>query len=239
LSARSERALTALESGVLAAYGGGFGVFPGGDRRRRPLVRLTKEETRALEADGAVVHDAARGGYLLTPAGRARSRRAREDEPGFLAQHAPIGPLRIVHEDGVRIVKRVGDDPFARLERLKDLNGKPWFSRSEIAAARRLREDWEAGHAGLLRGSDWSAPPRGSAPRGPGGAQEAALSSAIDARGRVEQALDSLAPPMRRAVERTCLHETGLATLEREECWPEASAKVALKCALAQLAAQR
>lgn len=214
-------------------------VFPGGDRRRRPLVRLTNEDARALEAEGAVAHDAARGGYVLTEAGRARTRRERSDDERFLAQHAPIGPARIVHEGGVRVLKRVGDDPFARFERLRDMSGKPWFTRAEIAAARRLREDWEAGQRGLVRGSDWSAPPRGSSPRGPGGLQDAALSAAIDARARVARSLEALAAPMRRLVERACLHEAGFAALEREECWPEASAKVALKCALAQLATHR
>lgn len=236
MSVREERALKALEGAVLAPSGAGYGVFPNGDRRRRPLVRLSNEEARALEASGSIAQDAVRAVFVLTQAGKARVRRREAADAPFLAQHAPIGPARVAQDGAVRTLARVGDDPLARLERLADARGGAWFSRSEIAAARRLRADWETGQLGLVRGSDWSAPPRGSTPRGPGGAQDMALGEAVDARRRVEAALASLAAPMRRAVERVCFLETGFAILEREEGWPEASAKVVLKCALAQLA---
>ncbi len=236
MSEREERALKALEGAVLAPSGAGYGVFPNGDRRRRPLVRLSNEEARALEASGSIAQDGVRAAFVLTEAGRARARRKDAVDVPFLAQHAPIGPAQISHEDAVRTLTRVGHDPLARVERMTDAHGRAWFSRSEIAAARRLRADWETGQLGLVRGSDWSAPPRGSTPRGPGGAQDMALGEAVDARRRVEVALTSLAAPMRRVVERVCFLEVGFAILEREERWPEASAKVALKCALAQLA---
>lgn len=239
MSVRAERALKALEGGVLAPSGAGYGVFPFGDRRRRPLVRLSDDEVRELEASGAITRDAACAGFVLTEAGKARARREHCSDAPFLAQHAPLGVVQIAHEGASRTLTRVGDDPLARLERLKDARGRAWFSHSEIAAARRLRADWEAGQLGLVRGSDWSAPPRGSTPRGPGGVQDMALGRAVDARRRVETALGELAAPMRRAVERVCFLEMGFAVLEREERWPEASAKVALKCALAQLAAIR
>lgn len=237
MSARADRALKALDGAVLTPSGVGYGVFPNGDRRRRPLVRLSCEEARELEASGAITHDSASAGFVLTEAGKARVRRKQSPDAPFLVQHAPVGLTQIAHEGAARTVTRVGDDPLARLERVKDAGGRAWFSRSEIAAARRLRADWEAGQLGLVRGSDWSAPPRGAAPRGPGGAQDMALGHAVDARRRVETALGELAAPMRRAVERVCFLEMGFAVLEREERWPEASAKVALKCALAQLAA--
>jgi hypothetical protein len=46
-----------------------------------------------------------------------------------------------------------------------------------------------------------------------------------------------LAVPLRRVVERVCLREEGLEALERGEGWPARSGKIALKLALAQLAA--
>jgi len=52
----------------------------------------------------------------------------------------------------------------------------------------------------------------------------------------VADALDSLAPALRRVVERACLSEEGLEEMERGEAWPARSAKVALKMALSQLA---
>jgi len=48
--------------------------------------------------------------------------------------------------------------------------------------------------------------------------------------------LEALAQPLRRVVERACLHEDGLEALERAEGWPARSGKLALKLGLAQLA---
>ncbi len=63
------------------------------------------------------------------------------------------------------------------------------------------------------------------------------MSAGCDARRRVAVALDGLAPPLRRVVERVCLREEGLEALERSEGWPARSGKIALKLGLAQLAA--
>jgi hypothetical protein len=89
----------------------------------------------------------------------------------------------------------------------------------------------------LIGGSDWSAPPRGASARGPGHAREAMLAAHCDARQRASDALNALAAPLRRVVERVCLQEEGLERLERQEGWPARSGKIALKLGLAQLAA--
>ena len=48
--------------------------------------------------------------------------------------------------------------------------------------------------------------------------------------------MEALAAPLRRVVERVCLHEEGLEALERAQGWPARSGKLALKLGLAQLA---
>jgi len=218
--------------------GGSYGVFPKGDRRRRPLGRLDAETVRALAADGTLqaVQD---GAFVLSAAGRARVRRAAavEDEC-YLAQHAAVGERVVMDSDGgLRRVRGLApSDVIRRLAALKDSSGAPWLSAVEIAAARQLRTHWETGQAGLTRGSDWTAPPQGSTARGPGSAHERALAARCDARRHVEEALDALALPLRRAVERVCLYEEGLEALEREQGWPARSGKLALKLGLAQLA---
>jgi DNA-directed RNA polymerase specialized sigma24 family protein len=68
--------------------------------------------------------------------------------------------------------------------------------------------------------------------RGP----EGKLAAGVDARQRVETALSRLAPLTRRLVERACLEDEGLEAIERSFGWPQRSAKLALKLALAQLA---
>jgi hypothetical protein len=217
---------------------GSYGVFPTGDRRRRPVGRLQAETVRALQADGTLE---AKGDatFVLSAAGRARVRRAGADvEERYLAQHAPIGERTVVDADGgLRQVRGLAaSDVIRRLAALRDSGGAPWLSAAEIAAAERLRGHWEAGQAGLTRGSDWTAPPIGSTARGPGNAREHALAARCDARRHVEEALDALAAPLRRVVERVCLHEEGLEALERAQGWPARSGKLALKLGLAQLA---
>jgi hypothetical protein len=243
MSARSvQRALERLVSsnGVLAPArdGASYCVHPGGDRRRIGLVRMSADEVRALEAEGAIVA-ANGGGFVVSDAGRARLRRARA-APGeaFVAQHRAITDRVVMDGDGRTKMTRGHDanEVLRRLAALRDSDGKPWLAADELAAASRVREDWERSELGLMRGSDWAAPPNASTARGASSAQEAAMAARCDARRRVGEALDRLAPPLRRVVERVCLREQGLEALERSEGWPARSGKLALKLALSQLA---
>lgn len=238
---RANRALALMAQdarAILAPARGGYGVFTSGDRRTRPRVMLSQDDVRALAADGAVRSGAAHDQFVLSPAGAARVRRTQApSEDAFLAQHAEIAARPLAEDGAIRMARGfVSGGATLRLARLKDPNGAPWFTSREIAAAQRLRADWELGQAGLARGSDWTAPPRGGGARGPGNAVEAAMAAGVDARARVDGQLNGLAPMLRRVVERVCLGDVGLDALERAEGWPARSAKVALKLALAQLA---
>lgn len=217
----------------------GFGVFMNNDRRRRPIVRLTAAEVRSLEAEGAL-QSAGEDVFVLTAAGGARVRReAAQPGESYSAQHGKLVTRVVVGEGGLRNAR--GFERHASLKRiaaLRDANGAAWLSPIELAAAARLRGDWELGQVGLVRGSDWSAAPQGTAARRPGNALEGATAAQIDARRRVTEALAALAAPLRRVVERVCLHEDGLEALERAEGWPARSGKIALKLGLAQLAAR-
>lgn len=236
------RALARLASpdAVLARErdGAGFGVFPQGDRRRRTLARISADEVRVLESEGAIARES-EDCFVLTGAGAARvRRRASNPEEAYAAQHRPIVARQIVDRDGGLRVAR-GHEANACLRRLAgltDAGGAAWLSGAELAAAAQLRSDWEAGEAGLVRGSDWTAPPNSSAARGAGNAIERLAGARCDARRRVEEGLASLAPPLRRVVEAVCLQERGLEALERSEGWPARSGKLALKLGLAQLA---
>jgi hypothetical protein len=204
------------------------------------MARLTADDVQALASCGAIV--AVENGYVLTPAGRARARRDQATpSERFRAQHDEIVSRSVADADGeLRVVR--GIDPNAALKRLsalRDPNGKAWLNARELAAAARLRSDWEAGQAGLVRGSDWSAGPQSKTARGPGNAAESAMIRCCEARARATAALEALAPPLRRVVERVCLRDQGLEIVERGEGWPARSGKLALKLALSQLAAAR
>jgi hypothetical protein len=244
MSARAiERALARMASSagcVLAPErnGAGYGLFPNGDRRRRPVVKLSGVEVGELQSSGALV-DAGDGAFAISEAGRARVRRdAAAPGEAFVAQHRPIIDRTVMSGAGAMLVRGHDADPTVRrLAALRDASGAAWLSAAELAAAARLRGDWEAGERGLVRGSDWAAPPNGAAARGLRNAREGALAAHCDARRRVAGALVKLAPPLRRVVERVCLRDEGLEALERAESWPGRSGKIALKLALAQLAA--
>lgn len=215
-----------------------YGVFPGGDRRRRPTARLSRAEVHELVSDGAI-REAGAESYALNEAGGARVRREAA-APGeeFLAQHASIVDRSVISgAANIRVLRGFAlNGVIKRLAALRDHADRPWLSDAEIEAAARLRADWEAAQIGFLRGSDWSAPPRSGTARGSSAAVENAMTRQSDARRRVNEALNSLAPPLRRAVERGCLHEDGMEALERAEGWPQRSGKLALKLGLAQLA---
>lgn len=239
---RIERALARLAapSAELAPErdGASYAVFPTSDRRRRPSVRLSAAQVRSLEAEGAIAALPDRGVFVLSEAGRARVRRdAAEEGEAFLAQHAPIEARTVMDSDG-GVRKARGYDPagpLKRLSALRDGTGRPWLSAEEMGAAHKLRSDWEASQAGLVRGSDWSAAPRSSTARS-ANSVDALMAARCDARRRTLQALDALAAPLRRVVERVCLSEEGLEAMERSEGWPARSGKIALKLGLAQLA---
>lgn len=63
-----------------------------------------------------------------------------------------------------------------------------------------------------------------------------ALAARCAAGRRMNDALDALAPELRRVVERVVCYEQGQEALERAERWPARSGKIALKFGLAQLA---
>lgn len=244
MSARAvERALARLaaDKAVLMREreGGGFGVYPRGDRRRRPVARLDAAAVRVLEGDGVLTANG-EGAFVLSAAGLARVRReeAREGE-AFAAQHAPIVDRFVMDAAGAQRTVRGYDGAAAlrRLAALRDASGRPWLTSAELAAASALRADWERGQEGLVRGSDWRSPPKGVTPRGANG-QDAAMAARCDAQRRFTQKLEALAAPLRRTVERVCLYDDGIEALERAEGWPARSGKVALKLGLAQLAAR-
>ena len=86
----------ATSGAVLAklAQGRGHGVFPRGDKRRRPTARLDDEAVRQLEAEGVV--EAMGDVLVLTVAGRARVRRdAATGEELWKAPLDDEGPLPV------------------------------------------------------------------------------------------------------------------------------------------------
>lgn len=237
LVARALERLAAARCVLAPDRTGGFGVFPNGNRRCRPMVRLSAAEVRELASSGAI-EAAGEETYALSAAGRARvMRQNAAPDDAYAAQHQPIIERPVMDQTGdVRVARGCdADRVLRRLSLLRDSAGRAWLDGAELRAAAKLKTDWERSEIGTVRGSDWSAPPKGSTARA--GGMDGAMAAHCDARRRVTEELAKLAAPLRGVVERVVLREEGLEALERAEAWPSRSGKLALKLALAQLAA--
>ena len=135
--ARALERLAAPDCVLAPERNGGFGVFPGGDRRRRPLVRLSNAEVRELASSGAI-ETAGEGAYVLSAAGRARAARERSaPNEAYAAQHRAIVDRPLIDADGdLRVVRGHDADGALRLlSALRNGAGRAWLNSAELAAA--------------------------------------------------------------------------------------------------------
>lgn len=216
---------------------GVYGVFPNGDRRRRAVARLPREAVVRLVSSGALKRTAAGEGVELTGEGRALVRRGESGSAdAFRAQHLELGAAP-PEGDGARgRVVNLTESPLAWLARRADRNGEPFITARHLAAGERLRSDFHKGRYMGRMTSDWTAPPRGSAARGPGQAQLDPAESVIVARDRVAAALRHAGPGLDRVLSAVCLEGRGLDEVERGFGWPRRSGKIVLRIALGRLA---
>lgn len=133
----------------------------------------------------------------------------------------------------VGIQRNRDESPLTRLGSRPAANGVPFLSAVEVEAGERLRADftrggltpsltqrWDglAGGAGLARGAkDLS-------------------DNALDARERVNRALDDVGPELSGVLLDVCCFLKGTEIVERERQWPVRSAKLLLKAGLGVLA---
>jgi len=167
--------------------------------------------------------------YVITQAGRQALRRLRGEE-------GPAPAPRSFDEEDTRRTRPVTvESPITALARRRDREGKPFLTPDLVAAAERLREDFEAAQTGAPVTQDWdrflSGPIRGT------GAGKGALpgKGALGARDRVIAALDDLGPGLADMTLRCCCYMEGLETAERRLGWSARSGKIVLRIALLRL----
>lgn len=126
----------ARDGAVLAPLrtGTGHGVFPRGDRRRRPSAVLAPDDLRLLVLDGAIVPSGVAGVWLLS--GRGREALAGQVRGLTSRRAAPA-------DDAAGVI--------ARLAAVAGPSGPAFFGGREIVAARRLWDDVQAMHPGAAR----------------------------------------------------------------------------------------
>lgn len=125
------------------------------------------------------------------------------------------------------------ESPLTRLAARRGKAGTAYLDEAEAKAGERLRADFT--RAGLTPriSQSWDGMPRASGT--PGGAGDLS-DNAIDARTRVNGALQAVGPELSGLLLDVCCFLKGLETVERERQWPVRSAKLMLKTGLAILA---
>lgn len=173
--------------------------------------------------------------YGITAAGRAELRRmlAGAGAPGMAEAPARFAGAEPEDDRTLRHMRSfLGDSPVTALARRQDRNGRPFLGRDLVAAAERLREDFELSNAGPQIARNWDgfltagidAGLRGDAPRG-----------AQAARDRLTAALADLGPGLADVALRCCCFLEGLESIEERMEWSARSGKIVLRIALQRL----
>lgn len=199
------------------------------DHRER-VVAFAAKLVDGAERAGLIRRDGEKA--RLLPEGLAALRRLQHPEAGYLAQHGGLTARQIELPQGSQnVTVNDGESPLSRLQARKGRDGGTFLSKAQFTAGERLRSDFERGRLRPRMSASWDKPVSG----GNGGAAE--LSDfALDARRRVERALETLELELAGVSLDVCCFLKGFEQVERERRWPPRSAKLMLRTALAILA---
>jgi DNA-binding MarR family transcriptional regulator len=222
--------------------------LPGGKPARIAVVDRVVAQAFALKEWIASRGNGRVTTYEITATGRAALKRllaadehARagfaEAATPFADQHRVWGEREIdddVDGNARRVRYNLAESPVAALGRRRDKDGKPFLAPDLIAAAERLREDFELAQMGTRVAQNWDRfltvgdrgafSSSGGPAEGPRGARE-----------RVAAALRDLGPGLGDMVLRCCCYLEGLETAERRMGWAARSGKIVLRIALQRL----
>ena len=190
--------------------------------------------------------------YEITTTGRAALRRMLGDEgrvtgasdapagfaeaaTPFADRHRVWGERMVDEADGPRRVRyNIAESPVMLLARRRERDGKPFLAADLVAAAERLREDFELAQMGPRVAQNWerflTAGDRGGFRPEVGRAE-----GPRDARDRVAAALRELGPGLGDVALRCCCFLEGLEVAEKRMGWAARSGKVVLRIALIRL----
>ncbi|KPQ08043.1 MAG: hypothetical protein HLUCCA12_02925 [Rhodobacteraceae bacterium HLUCCA12] len=173
--------------------------------------------------------------YEIAPAGRAllRGLLAARGE-GHEAGSKPEPGSDASRDEGHRPRPYIGESPVTALARRRDHQGKPFLTPDLVAAAERLREDFEIAQMEPRITQNWERFLSGGA-RESGAPAVPAGRSQQAARERVAHALQELGPGLGDMALRCCCYLEGLETAEKKLGWSARSGKIVLRIALTRL----
>ncbi|MEO0497356.1 MAG: DUF6456 domain-containing protein, partial [Pseudomonadota bacterium] len=180
----------------------------------------------------------------ITSSGQAHLKRALHDlnsQPDshydpYGAQHRDVHAVEITLPDRTRqmAMANLAESPLAWLYRRKSKNGQRLLSDTQFQAGERLRLDYERGQLRQRISSNWEAS-LASGGRGAARGGDDLSDAAMDARARVQKALQSLTVGHAGIVEDVCCHLKTITDIERERNWPRRAGRIVLAMALDEL----
>jgi hypothetical protein len=222
-------------------------IFPDGKTARTGIVDRAVAQAFALK-DWITCRKTGRvASYELSATGRSALKRMLEQEEAgrlgmaesampFGAQHGAWGSKVMTEPGGVRTRARynLAESPVAILGRRRDKDGRAFLEQDLVAAAERLREDFELSQMGPRVAQNWdrflTAGDRGGFHSDSGGAEGPRA-----ARDRVALALRDLGPGLGDVALRVCCFLEGIEAAERRMGWAARSGKIVLRIALQRL----
>lgn len=170
---------------------------------------------------------------ILNAEGLAHLKRALHPDIPFRAQNTDLIQKDIMFEGASKtVLANQAESPLLRLFTRKEKTGKAWLDENQFKAGEKLRADFEKANLQPRISANWEA----SVSSGNRGSTVNDLSDfALDARMRVECALNEIGPELAEVVLDVCCFLKGLETVERERRWPPRSAKLLLRTALSAL----
>lgn len=208
----------------------------------RPIAQaMALKEWITAQAKGKITR------YTITSAGRAALKRlVAADESaraGFAEAPASFGagqsawPVGTIAEPEMEKAKRVrynaAESPVMTLSRRRDKDGEMFLSPELVAAAERLREDFELAQMGARAALDWDQFLTGATVQTFEG--DASGYGAEAAKARVAGALMDLGPGLGDVALRCCCYLEGMELAEKRMGWSARSGKVVLRIALQRL----
>jgi hypothetical protein len=209
---------------------GKYALEIGGAEQALPELQ---KAARLLVATG-VVEEREPGRCAVGAVAKAWLKRQERPDLPFRAQHGAIamvaGP-----DGGERLLADLDESPVAALAR-RGGTKSAFLAPHAVAAAERLRRDFEIGRLQPRVTANWSASVA-TGRRAEGGKGLLDLTDmALAARTRFNEAVAAVGPELSGALVDVCCFLKGLETVERERQWPARSAKLVLRLALEGLA---
>ncbi|NYS25050.1 helix-turn-helix domain-containing protein [Rhodobacteraceae bacterium 2376] len=206
-----------------------------GNPRRTAIMERHIAEAFALK-EWITCHRPGRvASYVITAAGRAELARLRGRGRVTICPDGHLLPAAGTEdEDNPRRPRFSGNEsPVAALARRRDQSGAPFLTPALVAAAERLREDFELAQMQDGDDTDWEEMLAAAENLSP--APKAAGTATAVARNRVIGALRELGPGLADMALRCCCFLEGLETAERRMGWSARSGKIVLRIALQRL----